>query len=585
MTVGGDHNRIGTDGRPLPASLKHNNSPLRKGNLISGNLTAGVIVLGHGTIDNDSIPAAAADSEGPVHLVEQRNLVAGNWIGTDITGRRPLGNGLESHERARAVPIVRVRAVTVCEIIDGQTICRTIEIRDLLVQPFRETDDSSPEIGSPGILVAGNANQIGGPGALANTIAFNGGAGVAVEAGLAILGGAVAFTGNSIRGNSIHDNRGLGIDLGVDGVSLNDRRDADVGPNHLQNFPTIKGVQRRGKTTRVTGSLHSQPNATHTVDFYATPTGDPSGFGEGSQWLGSTAVKTNNHGDATFNIALRAETSPHSVVSATATDPAGNTSEFSFAPQGKVTARSANGQLFVTGLRNDDRAIRIAPGAAGLNSIEVTDGSETRSFTGITRGVFVSLPGRGNDALFFDGSAASWQLSGKLEVSTGDGDDQTLIAGLSAGDRATIDLGSGNDQFRVIDSVFAEDWQVHMRGGDDALDLWHVAAQKASSFDMGSGRDRVWIDALRGPAGPSGRFSGPVDIRAGAGDDSLILGGFPDFGEGEVPLNEPLLFLDLLAVDGGDGHDRLEGRFLRAPSRRLVKLEDVFFMDDPDPVP
>ena len=66
---------------------------------------------------------------------------------------------------------------------------------------------------------------------MANTIANNGGDGVTV-----VSNGA---TGNRIEKNSIHDNVGLGIDLGDDGVTANDNDDSDSGPNNLQNYPTI----------------------------------------------------------------------------------------------------------------------------------------------------------------------------------------------------------------------------------------------------------------------------------------------------------------------------------------------------------
>src|SRR5262249_4041704 len=66
--------------------------------------------------------------------------------------------------------------------------------------------------------------------------------------------------GNSIIGNSIHDNAIMGIDLGKDGVTLNDSAHADQpGPNHWQNFPVLSAAYS-GPTTYVVGSLHSTPS-------------------------------------------------------------------------------------------------------------------------------------------------------------------------------------------------------------------------------------------------------------------------------------------------------------------------------------
>src|SRR5205085_3020862 len=66
---------------------------------------------------------------------------------------------------------------------------------------------------------AGN-NTIGGTNAgEANVIAFNGGVGVTVHG---VMSGSTGANGNRITGNSIHDNTGLGIDLGNDGVTPND---------------------------------------------------------------------------------------------------------------------------------------------------------------------------------------------------------------------------------------------------------------------------------------------------------------------------------------------------------------------------
>src|SRR5262249_58258690 len=100
---------------------------------------------------------------------------------------------------------------------------------------------------------------------------------------------------NSIRGNSIFSNGGLGIDLGNDGVTVNDHLDPDVGPNNLQNYPLATAVVP-GASTEILGSLDSLANTTFALDFYASPTADPSGFGEGKRYLGSANVTTDVNG-------------------------------------------------------------------------------------------------------------------------------------------------------------------------------------------------------------------------------------------------------------------------------------------------
>lgn len=156
-----------------------------------------------------------------------------------------------------------------------------------------------------------------------NTIADNTGAGVAVV-------GLEAF-GNPIQRNSIYGNGGLGIDLGNDGVTPNDYQDPDInnntqGPNLIQNYPVLTSFTP-GKDTRVVGTLNTTPYTTATIDVYiAAP--DPSGLGQGKTWLGSFVVSTNDKGNASFDVTLKASTRTGSVLTATATVN-GNTSEFS----------------------------------------------------------------------------------------------------------------------------------------------------------------------------------------------------------------------------------------------------------------
>jgi titin len=156
-----------------------------------------------------------------------------------------------------------------------------------------------------------------------NIIAFNGAAGVAVGPDRNDTS-----SGDRITRNSIHDNGGLGIDLGSDGVTPNDPGDADSGPNGLQNFPVLTSAVSSGATLAVSGTLESAPNTTFAVEFFSNSSCDSSGFGEGQSFLGTVSVTTDAAGRATFQANVPAP-SGAGFVTATATDPAGNTSEFS----------------------------------------------------------------------------------------------------------------------------------------------------------------------------------------------------------------------------------------------------------------
>lgn len=163
------------------------------------------------------------------------------------------------------------------------------------------------------VLDTSNAILIG------NTLTGNGTA-------LALFGSGV---GTSLSGNSIFNNVGLGIDLGKNGVTPNDPGDFDSGPNNGQNFPVLTSAASSGGSTTIVGTLDSTANHTFVVEFFSNATTDPSGFGEGETPLGTTQATTNAGGQASFVATLPAGVAPGHSISSTATDRAGNTSEFS----------------------------------------------------------------------------------------------------------------------------------------------------------------------------------------------------------------------------------------------------------------
>lgn len=180
---------------------------------------------------------------------------------------------------------------------------------------------------SNGVFLDGGAsrNTIGGVEVGAdNIIAFNGGAGV------------YGFSGdeNLIRANSFYSNTGLGIDLGLPGVTPNDDRDGDSGANRLQNFPALSGLLATSPAADgrvnidVQGELKSTPGETFNLQFYSSFDCHPSGYGEGKRFIRIWAVSTDANGNASFSVQLGPVPTGHSIT-ATATDSRNNTSEFS----------------------------------------------------------------------------------------------------------------------------------------------------------------------------------------------------------------------------------------------------------------
>jgi hypothetical protein len=190
-------------------------------------------------------------------------VIRANRIGTDATGLLPAGNG---------------RGV----VIDGAN----------------------------GVLVGGTNSGDG------NVIAFNSTRGVSI-----ITNTPGAGVRNAVLGNRIYDNLSLAIDLDANGANPNDAApDADNGANGLQNHPVVTNAQQ-GSTT-VQGFLVSATALTFRCEFFAT------NVPQGMLFLGASNLVTSAGGTAVFTAVIFPLTLPTSAyVCATATDPAGNTSE------------------------------------------------------------------------------------------------------------------------------------------------------------------------------------------------------------------------------------------------------------------
>jgi uncharacterized repeat protein (TIGR01451 family)/CSLREA domain-containing protein len=198
------------------------------------------------------------------------------------------------------------------------------------------TNSSSFSNQGAGIVAGANAILVH------DTVAQNGGAGVSVLAGPVRIvntsavgngGDGVEVVGGSgveISGGGFAGNGGLGIDLNADGVTANDPGDPDTGPNGLQNFPVLTGATTTGPRTQpgqevvVRGTIDSSGPVT--IRVYGNDTCDASGNGEGAFFVG----QQQGVGTGAFTVTLPgASAAEGEVLTATATDSGGNTSEFS----------------------------------------------------------------------------------------------------------------------------------------------------------------------------------------------------------------------------------------------------------------
>jgi hypothetical protein len=248
--------------------------------------------------------------------------VLDNRIGTNSAGTAALGNALSGITAGPSSSPVRLFTGNVVSGNGEQGV--DLDGFLTIVQGNRIGTDITGTValgnGDDGLRLSGFEHTIGGPDSgQANVIAFNGGT------GLNLLNGGVT----PILSNAIFSNGGLGIDLGDDGVTPNDACDADTGVNELQNFPVLTAVDGTASSTTIQGQLNSVPSTTYQLQFFSSAAADPSGFGEGATLLGSTMATTDGTCNATFTVTLPVTVPAGHVVTATATSPAMETSEFS----------------------------------------------------------------------------------------------------------------------------------------------------------------------------------------------------------------------------------------------------------------
>jgi parallel beta-helix repeat protein len=320
------------------------------GTLPRGNAFGGIyiftgtnITIGGATAAARNVISASTAAGGCGIAVQAgpNNTIQGNYIGTDVGGQYDLGNiddgvyvtsaagtkilgNLIVNNRANGICLASVTGTVMENNLIGTDATATRPLGNVLA----------------GVTISGSTNRVGGTGAgQANTIFFNGGAGVVVASGSPVQ--------NEISGNRIYDNGGLGIDLYPTGLGTNDVLDADTGANDQQNFPVLTSASLAYSALTVQGTLNSKAAATYRLEFFATPAWDATYVPEGKIHLGSTNVATDGNGDASFTAAIATVPDTNYVITATATDASGNTSEFS-AGTGIVVTGEASPALAVS---------------------------------------------------------------------------------------------------------------------------------------------------------------------------------------------------------------------------------------------
>jgi hypothetical protein len=300
------------------------------GTMWLANAQAGVQLLGGCTVggtDPGTGNVIIAGSGGAIRGSGNGNLIEGNLIGTDYAGTQVIGSGIginfQDGGNNNVIGGLDTNAPGQPLAGGGNLIFGGITFSNSGRPAFSGNVVEGNYIGTDitGTKPLGSFTGFGvflGPGATNNTIASNiimgfnranDTAGIFI--GLRGDPGPLP-SGNAILGNSIYGNY-VGISIAS-------------GCNNNQAAPVLTAAYVIGGVTAVTGTLTSTPNATFHLEFFANTTDDP----EGRTFLGSGTVTTDATGHGSFTAVLAAPLpAGQNLVTATATDPNGNTSGFS----------------------------------------------------------------------------------------------------------------------------------------------------------------------------------------------------------------------------------------------------------------
>jgi hypothetical protein len=278
--------------------------------------------------------------------VSNNNQILGNYVGTDPTGTIAVPNGTGISVVGFASPTVQSSSNLFQGNLVSGNLSNGIGIADAKLTQVLGNLIGTDRTGTARLGNGGNGIGLGNAGAPSNTIqgntiAFNKNDGIvdAPDYRYSVAYTTSGHQGNAFLQNSIFSNGMLGIDLLAPGTNGNIDAPQGVplqntpggphqGANLLQNYPVLSSAVSSASNTVVTGTLNSTPSTTFHVEIFANSAKDPTGYGQGQRFLGSLSVTTDTQGNVSFQATLPS-VPVGQFLSATATDPGNNTSEFS----------------------------------------------------------------------------------------------------------------------------------------------------------------------------------------------------------------------------------------------------------------
>ena len=324
---GGSNHRIwGSQFGAIPLTVANRNAIRVTGN------SGGAIVGGYD--DEGAVNLFAGSSAEAIYL---DNAAGGSTIANNVIGFLPDGTGASAN--ASGVLAFNAKNNVVQYNYIGNSSANAI------VLSGAASSGNRVQYNTIGIDVAGNVASNGGAGVLVNFGAKNntigaplnamwGGNAIAGSGGPGVWISASGAGGNSVLDNSIQGSGGLDIDLAQAGPSANQPGSSSSGPNNLQNYPVLTSALRGitgGGVETVRGTLAGAPNTTYRIDIFyafACSTAAP-GRGLALYPLTKAAFATGAQGAASFTVVVPFGLPgvPLGGISATVTDPFGNTSE------------------------------------------------------------------------------------------------------------------------------------------------------------------------------------------------------------------------------------------------------------------